>query len=494
MNGSPSWRARTREVRQGGLISFRQRLFATYLGLLVIGSGALAIVVLWSFQRFFMATAGGDLLARTEAISESVSELLERDDQERLRVMVRRYGAQEGIALRVIGPGGRLVATSSQDEAGERKVDWLRVAGVREGLAGLSTTGVAEGVSDDDDRIFDAVPVVRDGQVLGVVRMSRSLAQLHAHMRSTVMTVLAALAVVIGVSACVSAWLARGISRPIQQMRDFAVALGRGNLATRLSVARHDELGELASELNDMAARLAALEDERRAFLANASHELRTPVSNVHVTLQALESGAGEDPELRGRFLRTAVDETTRLRRLIQDLLDLGRLEAGTIRLERERVPLRGVVERATRAVEGRALEKQVSLSVDIDGDAAVDVDPERIAQALMCLLDNALKLSPPRSTIAVDAREVDGEAEIAIRDEGPGIEAADRPHIFEQFYTADPSRRRGGTGLGLAIARRILDAHGGSVRLISQAGVGATFAVRLPLAAPVAAAGGLVA
>jgi signal transduction histidine kinase len=465
-------------------MNVRQRLFVTTLGLLILGAGTLTSVVLWSFQRFFLHSAEADLAARTEAIAETAAELLERDDAERLRVVVERYGSQEGIALRVLAPGGRLLATS-EPGAHEQTVDWREVPGVTEALAGRAASGSSRGVSGTDDRIFRTVPVVRDGALIGVVRMSRSLAQLQAHTRATAMTVLIALAAVVAVGALLLAWFARGVARPIQQMRDFAVALGHGDLGTRLQIVRTDELGELGAELNRMAERLAALEGERRAFLANASHELRTPVSNLHVTLQALEGGASEDPELRARFLRNAVDETRRLRLLIQDLLDLGHLEAGITRIERQDVPLRSLLERASSAIESRAREREVAIVVDVADDIVVHVDPDRILQALLCVLDNALKFSPAGGRVDVAARSLGDRAEVVVRDEGPGVADVDRPHVFEQFYTADRARKRGGTGLGLAIARRILDVHGGAISLGDPAGGGASFVLALPLAAP---------
>ncbi|HEY8376013.1 MAG TPA: histidine kinase dimerization/phospho-acceptor domain-containing protein, partial [Nannocystis sp.] len=353
-------RSQAPRSRRRRALNVRQRLFVTMLGLLILGSGTLASVVLGSFQRFFLDSAEADLAARTDAIAQTVTELLERGNDERLGVVVQRYGAQEGIALRVFGPDGRLLATS-QDEAREWTIDWRQVPGIAEALAGRQSAGMAIGLTDPDDRIYHTTPIVRADTVIGAVRMSRSLAQLQMHTRKTVMAVLMALAAVVAVGAGLLAWFARGLARPIQQMRDFAAALGHGDLGKRLDFARADELGDLSAELNRMAERLAALEGERRAFLANASHELRTPVSNLHVTLQALEGGASEDPELRARFLRTALDETRRLRLLIQDLLDLGHLEAGVTRIERQDVPLRAIVERATSAIESRARERRVT-------------------------------------------------------------------------------------------------------------------------------------
>ncbi|MDC0716379.1 sensor histidine kinase [Nannocystis bainbridge] len=478
--------ATARSKRRFGRLGVRRRLFVTTLGLLVLCAGALVSVVLWSFERFYLATAAADLGARTHALAQTAGDLLEQDDLTRLRLLVERYGAPEDIALRVVAPDGRLLATSQQDPA-ESAIVWPTVPGMAEALAGRAANGIAPGLVDSQERIYHAVPIVRHGRQLGVIRMSRSLAQLQAHMTATVFTVLAALAVILAVGAGFVAWFARGLARPIQQMRDFAVALGRGELGARLAIARADELGELAAELNRMAERLAALEGERRSFLANASHELRTPVSNLHVTLQALDGGAGEDPELRTRFVRTAVDETTRLRTLIQDLLDLGHLEAGSTRLERSDTALRPVLERATRAIEGRALDRRVSLAVDLDEDLTVCIDPERIAQALLCVLDNALKFSPAGSRIEVAARRRGSRVDITVRDQGPGIADADRPHVFEQFYTADPARRRGGSGLGLAIARRIVDAHGGTIHVDTGPARGAALVITLPLASPAA-------
>ncbi|HEY9904462.1 MAG TPA: ATP-binding protein, partial [Candidatus Sericytochromatia bacterium] len=243
-----------------------------------------------------------------------------------------------------------------------------------------------------------------------------------------------------------------------------------------------DELGQLATELNRMSQRLASLDKERRAFLANVSHELRTPVSNVHVTLEALESGADEEPELRGRFIRTALDETTRLSRLIKDLLDLGRLEAGVAPLEQQPLNLRDLIDRAVRAVESRMRAKGMDISVDVP-NVQLQGDPERLLQAFLNVLDNAIKHSVPDSRVLVSGKIEGVQVGVEISDRGSGISESDLPHIFEQFYTADPSRQGSGTGLGLAIARRIVEAHGGKITASSTGvGKGATFTISLPL------------
>src|SRR4028118_2401503 len=140
--------------------------------------------------------------------------------------------------------------------------------------------------------------------------MSLTLEQFQRQFRIVIFTILGTLSLTLVLCAFISERLARNMARPIQAMRNFAIQVGSGHLDERLNIHQKDELGQLATELNRMSQRLASLDKERRAFLANVSHELRTPVSNVHVTLEALESGADEEPELRGRFIRTALDET----------------------------------------------------------------------------------------------------------------------------------------------------------------------------------------
>jgi signal transduction histidine kinase len=315
--------------------------------------------------------------------------------------------------------------------------------------------------------------------------MSLTLEQFQRQFRIVIFTILGTLSLTLLLCAFISERLARNMARPIQAMRNFAIQVGSGHLGEKLNIHQKDELGQLATELNRMSERLDSLDKERRAFLANVSHELRTPVSNVHVTLEALESGADEEPELRGRFIRTALDETTRLSRLIKDLLDLGRLEAGVTPLEQQPLNLRDLSDRAVRAVESRMRAKGIAITVEVPA-VQIQGDPERLLQAFLNVLDNAIKHSPPDSQVFVSGKIEAVRVSVEICDRGSGISESDLPHIFEQFYTADPSRQGSGTGLGLAIARRIVEAHGGKI-IASSTGVGkgATFTISLPLGVP---------
>jgi len=461
--------------------SIYRKLLVTYLALTTLGTSILAGYILWSFYGYFMNTRQADLDAWTTALSESVADSLEDNEIERVELLVQRYGARQSVTLRVFTPEGRLLSTS--DPKLDRQItDWSSVPGMREALQNKSAQGMAKGVLSNEDRLYAAKPIFRNGRLLGVLRMSITLKQFQRQFLRVILTVLGTLSLTLLVCAFISERLARNMAKPIQAMRNFAMEVGRGHLGEKLNIRQNDELGQLATELNRMSQRLASLDKERRAFLANVSHELRTPVSNVHVTLEALESGADEEPELRSRFIRTALDETTRLSGLIKDLLDLGRLEAGVVPLEQQPFSVRDLINRAVRAMETRMRSKGMGISIDVP-DVQIQGDPERLLQAVLNLLDNAIKHSVPDSIVFVSGQMESAQVAVEIRDQGAGISESDLPHVFEQFYTADPSRQGSGTGLGLAIARRIVEAHGGSITASSTGtGKGATFTIRLPV------------
>jgi len=463
--------------------SIYRKLLVTYLALTALGTSLLAGYLLWSFHAYFMKTRQADLNAWTTALGESVADALEENDLQRVEVLVQRYGKPESVTLRIFAPDGRLLSTSAPQQ--DRQIaNWFNVAGVREALQNQPVQGVAKGVLSNDDRLYTAQPLVRKGRLLGVLRMSITLEQFQRQFRTVIFTVLGTLFLTVLLCALISEQLARNMARPIWAMRNFAIQIGSGHLGEKLNIRQKDELGQLATELNRMSERLASLDKERRAFLANVSHELRTPVSNVQVTLEALASGADEEPDLRGRFIQTALDETTRLSRLIKDLLDLGRLEAGITSLEQQPINLRDLINRVVRAMESRMRSRGVDISIDVP-EVQLQGDPERLLQAFLNVLDNAIKHSMPDSQVFISGKKEGVQIAVQIRDQGLGISESDLPHIFEQFYTADRSRQGSGTGLGLAIARRIVEAHDGSITASSSVGKGATFHIRLPLDTP---------
>jgi signal transduction histidine kinase len=225
------------------------------------------------------------------------------------------------------------------------------------------------------------------------------------------------------------------------------------------------------------------VEEAQRRFVADASHEMRTPVAALRGMLELLADGAKDDPTVRDDFLATMLLETERLGRLIADLLTLAQLEAGSLRLDRQPQSAESLLQDVAHVMGPLAERADVALSVECDaGDATVSADRDRIVQVLIGFTDNALKHSPRGTTVHLRALRHDETVGFEVADEGHGIPPEQLEHIFDRFYRADESRGgRGGAGLGLAIAKEIVDAHGAEIRVSSAPGRGTTFCFELP-------------
>ncbi|MDR7418529.1 MAG: ATP-binding protein [Armatimonadota bacterium] len=227
---------------------------------------------------------------------------------------------------------------------------------------------------------------------------------------------------------------------------------------------------------------LRRLERTRRELTANVSHELRTPLTSIKGFAETLLGGAMRDEGTCRHFLEIIDQEANRLVKLVDDLLDLSRLESKRLSLDLGHVRLHDVVRDAVAKMRPLAGARALELRAD-DADITVLADRDRLAQVLTNLVDNAIKFTGEHGHIAVGWRALDGEVEVTVADDGPGIMPADLPHVFERFYKADRARAAvpGGTGLGLAITKHIVEAHGGRIRVASAPGAGTTFAFTLP-------------
>jgi two-component system, OmpR family, phosphate regulon sensor histidine kinase PhoR len=231
---------------------------------------------------------------------------------------------------------------------------------------------------------------------------------------------------------------------------------------------------------------LRRLERVRREFVANVSHELRTPLASIRAVVETLEAGAADDPAVAGEFFRRIIGEVDHLVGLVDELLDLARLESGRAVLTAENCDpvemLMRVVERMRPQVERAGLVIRVEAAPDLP---RVSVDRRRVEQVLINLIHNAVKFTPEGGEIIIAARVIGGMLRVSVRDTGVGITAEELPRIFERFYKTDAARRSAGTGLGLAIAKHIVQGHGGTIWAESTAGHGATITFTLPLATP---------
>jgi len=225
------------------------------------------------------------------------------------------------------------------------------------------------------------------------------------------------------------------------------------------------------------------LDKLRKDFVANVSHELRTPIAMLQGYSEAIIDDIAATDEEKKEMAKVIYDESLRMGRLVNDLLDLARMEAGHITLNLEKVELRPYIERVIRKFQGLAKEKGVDLSAEFHSEAEVVIDPDRIEQVLTNLIDNALRHTDEHGAVKVMVERSGETVVIHVQDSGSGIPEDDLPFVFERFYKADKARTRGrsGTGLGLAIAKNIVEAHKGTITVHSKLGEGTTFTFTLP-------------
>jgi signal transduction histidine kinase len=292
------------------------------------------------------------------------------------------------------------------------------------------------------------------------------------------------------ISLVIARWLARGMTQPLRDMAAAARAMETGDYSRRIRTRSRDEVGQLAVAFNRMSAELEVLERSRRDLVANVSHELKTPITAIRAHLENLADGV-EQPNRA--TLQVMLAQTERLGRLVDQLLDLSRLESGEVPLHPETFALAPLVDRVASEIAVDRSVADIELRNDVPDRLQVRADEERVHQVVFNLVDNAVRFTPPGGTVTVSADLEDDRVVVTVADTGVGIGPEHLPRLFERFYRADPARSRddgGGTGIGLAIARSIVEGHGGRIDAESEPGRGARFTFDLPAATAAVPAG----
>jgi signal transduction histidine kinase len=312
------------------------------------------------------------------------------------------------------------------------------------------------------------------------------------------------------VSILLAALIAHSVARPLQQIARAAQAVAAGDYDQKLDIRNPNEVRVLAQRFEAMAQQVKANQQAMRDLVANVSHDLKTPLTSIQGFAQALLEGATRDEAARQEAATVIHDEAGRMVRMVEELLDLARIESGQMVLERHALDMGALIGGVVQALAPAAAQKQVALAADLPPLPPVVGDGDRLAQVFTNLLDNALKYTPEGGRVQVKAQAVmvqssprrsnplmrlraspvpagaqAGWVEVSVADTGRGIPAQDLPRIFERFYQVDKARAaRRGSGLGLAIAQEIVEAHGGRIGVESAEGQGARFTVVLPVGA----------
>ncbi len=581
------------------------QLYPAYLVVIVVALGALSWFYSRALHDFYYQQAENSLQARAILLQELVRGGFTAAEGPRLERLCRELGERTATRFTIIRPDGTVLGDSQEDpqrmenHAGRPEVQTALVAG-RVG------TSIRYSRTLSREMMYVAVPVREQGEVTGVVRAAMAVDAISATLRGLYLRVaLAGLAVVL-ITALVSLWLSRRISRPLEEMTRGAARFANGDLGERLALSGSAEIDALALAMNQMAVqlgdrisavvnqrneqeamlasmvegmlavdteerilrinraaetllgirsgqvlgrrlqevvrkadlqrfvartlasrepvegdltlhdqqerflqahgtllrgaggeilgalivvnditRLRRLETLRRDFVANVSHELKTPITAIKGCVETLLDGAVADPEAGRRFLEIIARQGERLNAIIDDLLTLSRIEQEA---EKHDIPLqvgpiRDVIQAAIQSCSVSAAARSVTLEIDCPEPFPAAISPPLLEQALVNLIDNAVKYSDDGGKILISARRAGAETVIEVRDWGCGIPREHLARLFERFYRVDKARSRkvGGTGLGLAIVKHIVQAHRGRVDVESTPGAGSVFTIVLP-------------
>jgi signal transduction histidine kinase len=423
----------------------RRRLLVSYLSLAIVALVLLEVPLGITYAR----SQRGDALTRLEHDAANVGsfarDAVQGGSTGRLRTYARNYEEEVDTQIVIVDRKGNVLADPSEElpaSLGSRPE-------IAKALAGHASSGTS------GKSLYAAAPVVVNRTVYGAVRVSAPVSAVNAKIWSYLLRLLAIAAAVIGLVALVGWLLARSVAKPLRAVEEAADRAGHGDLASRApESAGPPEVRALARSFNDMVSRLELLLHAQEEFVADASHQLRTPLTALRLRLENGDQGG-------------ALTEAERLSRLVDGLLALSRAEASAA----ERVDLAGAVADRLDAWQPVASQQNVRLTADVRG--SVLIGPDRLSQVLDNLLANAIAVAPSGSAVTVTG----DAASLHVRDSGPGMSVEDRQRAFDRFWS-----KGGGSGLGLPIAKRLVAVDGGTVEL--HAGVDGGLDVELRLRA----------
>lgn len=460
-----------------------RRLVAGYLALTIVVLVVLMVPLGITHQHGLEQ----DLLLRMERDATVVASLIEEEmrtpttaDDVAIVTAVDRYSAATGARVAVTGPTGQVVADTDPPAPGERT---LRTRPeVRAALDGTVATGSRYSETLGIDVLYVAVPVAAAGRIYGSVRITYPASQVNAQARSYWLVLAGVAAITLAAVALIGWLIARWVARPLARLEEGAAAMGAGDLATRVPEDEGPpEVRALARRFNVTAGQLEQLVGAQEAFVADASHQLRTPLTAMRLRIESLGAVAGPAGE---DDARAATDEVDRLTRMVDSLLALARAERGDASLIT--VDVSSLLAERVDSWTDLAAESGVAVKGDIDADLSARMPEGVLEQVLDNLVDNAVEACGDGGAVVVSAsgNDDDGPVVIEVLDDGPGMSDADKAHAFDRFWRAPTSRAGAGTGLGLPIVQRLVEHAGGSVRLLDRQGApGLLVRVELPRA-----------
>jgi signal transduction histidine kinase len=455
------------------------RLLLSHIGVILLTIVSFGALMSYLIRDHVIETKRLELLGKSQAIAGVVTRAADRGT---LNARLEVLGDLIAARIWVVDQRGRVLAGNPPPRWGSRP--FPENSPRLEALFGGETQSWIRSREPSDPSIIVAAPVILAGAPAAVF-LYTPITGINQAIQAIDRLVIFSLVFGMMATTILGFFIARGLTNPLANISKAAARFAGGDYAARTDATGRDEVGKLGQTFNAMADSLAMIEQNRRDFLANVSHELKTPVASIQALAEAIHDGVA-GPQDERRYLATIISETNRIDHILHDLQDLSLLEAGELAVLPERIELAAYLTREAEKYNQLLAAKNLSIRLDLPAALPpVLADGSRLAQILTNLIANAVRYSPDGGVITIGARPAAGKVAIAVSDAGPGIPPADQPYIFDRFYRVDKSRSRsgGGTGLGLAITRNLVRAMGGEITVNSPPGAGATFTFTLPVA-----------
>jgi signal transduction histidine kinase len=456
-------------------VSLRARLLAAFAYGYLLILVALMVPLALNLARRVDAEVRNDAASQAHIVAAQAAGSM--DQTGRLRRLVREAASDLGARVIVVDTRGRLRA----DSAGRTAGSYASRPEIRAALGGRTAQGERQSQTLGEELLYTAVPVTTEGQIVGAVRVTQSVGAVNDRVRRSVLALVAIGGAALALGLALAWFLADSLSRPLRRLAATARRVEEGDLEARAQVEGPSEQREVAIAFNDMTERLGVVLAAQREFVANASHQLRTPLTGLRLRLESAAAKA-DTPELE-RELAAAEQEVERLARLLNTLLMLAR--EGQTPAAGRLVSLGLAAKHAQERWEARSEQQGRRLDLEQAEDVVVHSAEEDLAIVLDNLIENALHYSPEGGTVTIEFGRDGSEAFLAVLDEGPGLAEGEEEALFERFARGSASRDApSGTGLGLAIVQTLAQRWGGRASLRTRPDGGARAELRLPAGA----------
>lgn len=443
---------------------------------------ALVLLLLWFFQIVFLEKYYTDLIINNiKTEGTSIVKSLDNITPGEFRDRLDSLAFNQNLSIELLDTSGDTVyATASSGVMGHMPMmmNSAKLKVFREALGGKEVTLTVIHPRFGNKVLLLSFPVKTSGGFAGVLIVNMPLAPVEDTAAVLKHQLIVITIILIAAALVISAVISKAFIRPILAIKGVADGIAKGDFSGRVKTQSQDEIGQLARTINHMGNQLSKVEQLRRDLIANVSHELRTPLSIIRGYAETIRDVTGDNPEKREKQLGIIIEESERLGKIVDDILNLSQLQSGNANISKKPFPLIQAINGISKPFEIISQKQGIEIRLEYNRDLLVEADEVRFQQVMYNLLNNAVNHTPSGGAINIRLIEQIDKVRVEVADTGYGISEADLPLIWDRFYKAsrDSGKLTAGTGLGLAIVKGILEAHRVPYGIQSKKGVGTTF------------------